>query len=90
MPHERCALCGIDTAFVGGEPVVPLQQIQNLEQVLLALRQGQIHEEYVRLQRSRMCLLCCDVIIGDDDPTVSLEDRLALILDELSMMRQAG
>jgi hypothetical protein len=91
MPHERCALCGIDRAPLGvSHPTVVRQQLQNLEQVLAALRQGQIHEAYVRKQSARMCLLCFDAVTLDEDGAPPLDQRIALVVEELRAVSAAA
>jgi hypothetical protein len=91
MPHERCALCGIDRTPLGiSHPAVIRQQVQNLEQVLADLRQGQIHEAYVRKQSPRMCLLCFDAVTLDDDGAAPLDQRIALVVEELRSVSAAA
>lgn len=64
-------------------PTVVRQQVRNLEQVLVDLRQGQIHEAYVRKQSPRMCLLCFDAVTLDEDGGLTLDQRIELVVEEL-------
>jgi hypothetical protein len=89
VAYERCSLCGIErsqgVAWDGGDPAALRRQALTLEQILFDLHAGQIFEERIRLQVSRMCELCREAVDGSGSVGLEqpLEVRIAFVIERL-------